>query len=97
MQQTASGPVARRMVVCYMESWSAYRAPPLAFTAGLVPNACTHLHYAFAGIHPHTYTVVPSNEDYDIVKGNFILSRYLMPPALYTAKDQSSLCGRLYF
>lgn len=69
MQQTASGPSEQRMVVCYMESWAAYRAPPLAFTGGLVPSACTHLHYAFAAIHPHTYAVTSANEDYDIVKG----------------------------
>ena len=69
MQQTVAGPTARRLVVCYMESWAAYRAPPLAFTAGLVPNSCTHLHYAFATMHPHTYSVIPNNEDYDIVKG----------------------------
>lgn len=69
MQQTITGPSDRRMVVCYMQSWAAYRAPPLAFTASLVPRACTHLHYAFAAIHPHTYAVIPANEDYDIIKG----------------------------
>ncbi|CAG9096681.1 unnamed protein product [Plutella xylostella] len=71
MQQTASGPAGRKLVVCYMESWAAYRAPPLAFTAGLVPKSCTHLHYAFATLHPHTYTVLPTNEDYDIIKGGY--------------------------
>lgn len=64
-----SDPSTRRLVVCYMQSWAAYRAPPLAFTAGLVPRSCTHLHYAFATMHPHTYAVIPNNEDYDLVKG----------------------------
>ncbi|KAF9410960.1 hypothetical protein HW555_010092 [Spodoptera exigua] len=71
MQQTVASPRARRIIVCYMESWAAYRAPPLAFTAGLVPKSCTHLHYAFATMHPHTYSVIPNNEDYDIVKGGY--------------------------
>ncbi|KAM3963585.1 chitinase-related protein 1 isoform 2-T3 [Aphomia sociella] len=71
MQQTASGTGSRRMVVCYLESWAAYRAPPLAFTASLVPKSCTHLHYAFAVIHPHTYAIIPANEDYDIIKGGY--------------------------
>lgn len=71
MQQTANGPHQRRIVVCYLESWAAYRAPPLAFTAGLVPKSCTHLHYAFAVLHPHTYNVISANEDYDIIKGKF--------------------------
>lgn len=69
MQQTVSAPAHRRLVVCYLQSWAAYRAPPLAFTAGLVPKSCTHLHYAFAALHPHTYAVLPANEDYDIIKG----------------------------
>ncbi|XP_026742791.1 probable chitinase 10 isoform X2 [Trichoplusia ni] len=71
MQQTVAGPTARRLVVCYMQSWAAYRAPPLAFTAGLVPKSCTHLHYASATMHPHTYAVIPTNEDYDIIKGGY--------------------------
>ncbi|CAH4032079.1 unnamed protein product [Pieris brassicae] len=71
MQQTVSGSNQRRMIVCYLESWAAYRAPPLAFTAGLVPKSCTHLHYAFAVLHPHTYSVVSANEDYDIIKGGY--------------------------
>ncbi|XP_073944065.1 chitinase 10 isoform X2 [Choristoneura fumiferana] len=71
MQQTASGPAAKRFIVCYMESWAAYRAPPLAFTAGLVPRTCTHLHYAFAVLHPHTYALMPANEDYDVIKGGY--------------------------
>lgn len=54
-----------------MQSWAAYRSPPLAFTAGLVPKSCTHLHYAFAALHPHTYAVLPANEDYDVVKGTY--------------------------
>ncbi|XP_059054390.1 probable chitinase 10 [Achroia grisella] len=71
MQQTATGTDSRRLVVCYLESWAAYRAPPLAFTASLVPKSCTHLHYAFAVIHPHTYAIIPANEDYDIIKGGY--------------------------
>lgn len=71
MQQTINEPTTKRIVACYMESWAAYRAPPLAFTATLVPNSCTHLHYAFAAIHPHTYAVTSSNQDYDIVKGGY--------------------------
>ncbi|XP_026329984.1 probable chitinase 10 isoform X2 [Hyposmocoma kahamanoa] len=71
MQQTASAPAVSRMVVCYLQSWAAYRAPPLAFTAGLVPKSCTHLHYAFAVLHPHTYAVLPANEDYDVIKGGY--------------------------
>ncbi|KAL4703006.1 hypothetical protein ACJJTC_009992 [Scirpophaga incertulas] len=70
MQQT-SGPTDRRLVICYMQSWAAYRSPPLAFTAGLVPRSCTHLHYEYAAIHPNTYAVIPANEDYDIVKGGY--------------------------
>lgn len=69
MQQTNDEPTRRRFVVCYLESWAAYRMPPLAFTAGLVPKSCTHLHYAFATLHPHTYAVTPTNEDYDVIKG----------------------------
>ncbi|CAK1552087.1 unnamed protein product [Leptosia nina] len=71
MQQTVNGPNQRRLVVCYLESWAAYRAPPLAFTAGLVPKSCTNLHYAFAVLHPHTYNVISANEDYDIIKGGY--------------------------
>lgn len=70
MQQTMNEPNTRKLVVCYIESWAAYRAPPLAFTSGLVPKSCTHLHYAFAVLHPHTYAVISANEDYDIIKGN---------------------------
>lgn len=72
MQQTVSAPAIRRQVVCYLQSWAAYRAPPLAFTAGLVPKSCTHLHYAFAALHPHTYAVLPANEDYDVIRGLFL-------------------------
>lgn len=78
MQQTSGNPTSRRLVVCYLESWAAYRAPPLAYTAGLVPHSCTHLHYAFAGIHPHTYAVIPANEDYDVIKGKNISSFLFM-------------------
>lgn len=69
MQQTSGSLSPRRLVVCYMQSWAAYRAPPLAFTAGLLPKSCSHLHYAFAVLHPHTYAVLPANEDYDVIKG----------------------------
>lgn len=72
MQQTVGESATRRLVVCYLESWAAYRAPPLAFTAGLLPKSCTHMHYAFAGLHPHTYAVTPNNEDYDVVRGLLI-------------------------
>ncbi|XP_068629927.1 probable chitinase 10 [Battus philenor] len=71
MQQTMGNPTTRRLVVCYLESWAAYRAPPLAYTAGLVPPSCTHLHYAFAVMHPHNYAVIPANEDYDVIKGGY--------------------------
>ncbi|XP_061712227.1 probable chitinase 10 isoform X1 [Cydia pomonella] len=71
MQQTPTGPATKRLIVCYVESWAAYRVPPLAFTAGLVPQTCTHLHYAFAVMHPHTYALMPANEDYDIIKGGY--------------------------
>ncbi|OWR42920.1 chitinase-related protein 1 precursor [Danaus plexippus plexippus] len=70
MQQT-NDENARKLVVCYIESQAAYRAPPLAFTGGLVPKSCTHLHYAFAKLHPHTYAVIPGNEDYDVIKGGY--------------------------
>ncbi|KAI5633063.1 glycosyl hydrolases family 18 domain-containing protein [Phthorimaea operculella] len=66
-----SDPQPQRKVVCYMQSLAAYRAPPLAFTAGLVPRSCTHLHYAFAVIHPHTFAILPANEDYDLVRGGY--------------------------
>lgn len=69
MEQPMNDPRSRRIVVCYIESWAAYRAPPLAFTAGLMPRSCTHLHYAFAVLDPHTYEVIPANEDYDVIKG----------------------------
>lgn len=78
MQQTSGGAVFRRYVVCYMQSWAAYRAPPLAFTSGLVPKSCTHLHYAFAIMHPHTYAVMPANEDYDVIKGKHNLKIIFM-------------------
>ncbi|XP_069365183.1 probable chitinase 10 isoform X2 [Maniola hyperantus] len=71
LQTLVNDPYARRLVVCYVESWAAYRAPPLAFTAGLVPKSCTHLHYAFAVLDPHSFAVIPANEDYDIVKGGY--------------------------
>lgn len=71
MQQTVGEPSYGRLVVCYMQSWAAYRAPPLAFTPSLLPRTCTHLHYAFATLHPHTYSVIPINEDYDIIKGGY--------------------------
>ncbi|XP_023944029.2 probable chitinase 10 [Bicyclus anynana] len=71
LQTLVNDPNSRRLVVCYVESWAAYRAPPLAFTAGLVPKSCTHLHYAFAVLDPHTYAVIPANEDYDVIKGGY--------------------------
>ncbi|XP_050672534.1 probable chitinase 10 isoform X2 [Leptidea sinapis] len=69
--QQINGANSRRLVVCYLESWAAYRAPPLAFTSSLVPKSCTHLHYAFAVLHPHTYHVISANEDYDFIKGGY--------------------------
>jgi chitinase len=35
----------------------------------LDPFGCTHLVYAFATLDPHSFTIMPQDEEYDIVKG----------------------------
>jgi GH18 family chitinase len=57
-------------VVCYVEGWAVYRKEPMRFTSlDLDPFACTHLVYAFATLDPHSFTIMPQDEEYDIVKG----------------------------
>ncbi|KAG8229921.1 hypothetical protein J437_LFUL009655 [Ladona fulva] len=59
-------------LVCYLESWSVYRREPMDFSiTHLDPFACTHLIYAFAAIDPHSFSITPHNEDFDIVKGGY--------------------------
>ncbi|XP_071446319.1 probable chitinase 10 [Hetaerina americana] len=61
-----------RRIVCYVESWSAYRREPMDFSStSLDPLACTHLIYAFAALDPHSFAITPHNEDFDIVKGGY--------------------------
>ena len=38
----------------------------------LDPFACTHLVYAFATMDPHSFTIMPQDEEYDIVKGKML-------------------------
>lgn len=57
-------------VICYVEGWAVYRKEPMKFSSlDLDPFACTHLVYAFATLDPHTFTIMPQDEEYDIVKG----------------------------
>lgn len=64
--------VAGYKVVCYLEAWAAYRKDVVAYSAHNVdPFACTHLLYAFASIDPHSFRVVPQDEEYDLVKGGY--------------------------
>ncbi|PSN52638.1 hypothetical protein C0J52_08812 [Blattella germanica] len=59
-------------VVCYVEGWAVYRKDPMRFSSlDLDPFACTHLVYAFATLDPHSYTIMPQDEEYDIVKGGY--------------------------
>lgn len=58
--------------MCYLEAWAAYRKDVVAYSADNVdPFACTHLLYAFASIDPHSFRVVPQDEEYDLVKGGY--------------------------
>lgn len=60
--------------MCYVEGVAVYRKEPLAFTPEDVdPFACTHVMYAFASIDPHTYQIMPRDEEYDVVQGTFTL------------------------
>lgn len=59
-----------KKVVCYYESEASHRQEPLAFNPeDIDPFACTHLIYAFATIDPHSFELIPRDEDYDIIHG----------------------------
>lgn len=49
----------------------------------LDPFACTHLVYAFATLDPHSFTIMPQDEEYDIVKGK-VLSNLLQKGTIKT-------------
>nr|CAD7402605.1 unnamed protein product [Timema poppensis] len=66
----------KHKVVCFIEGWAVYRKEPMKFSTSkdLDPFACTHLIYAFATLDPHSFVIVPQDEDYDIVKGRYCTS-----------------------
>lgn len=62
-------------VVCYFQSWAVYRPKPLDFDIkDIDPFACTHIIYAFAGIHKENFTIMSLDEDRDVLQGTRILS-----------------------
>lgn len=59
-------------IFCYYESEATHRSEPLAFhPEDIDPFACTHLIYAFATIDPHSYELIPRDEEYDVVQGGY--------------------------
>ncbi|XP_052133150.1 chitinase-3-like protein 1 [Frankliniella occidentalis] len=70
--QAIKNPEPEQKVVCYLEAWAAYRKDVVSYSADNVdPFACTHLLYAFASIDPHSFRIVPQDEEYDLVKGGY--------------------------
>ncbi|KAB7504487.1 putative chitinase 3 [Armadillidium nasatum] len=59
-------------VVCYFQSWAVYRPKPLDFDIkDIDPFACTHIIYAFAGIHKENFTIMSLDEDRDVLQGAY--------------------------
>lgn len=64
-------------IACYVEEQAVYRKEPLAFSIqDLDPFACTHVLYAFATIDPHSYSIIPRDHEYDIVKGKILIESF---------------------
>ncbi|KAB0794995.1 hypothetical protein PPYR_11834 [Photinus pyralis] len=61
-----------KKVVCFVDGASGRRKDPLKFNADDVdPFTCTHVIYAFATIDPHSYRIIPRDEEYDVVQGGY--------------------------
>ncbi|KAJ8920078.1 hypothetical protein NQ315_011732 [Exocentrus adspersus] len=61
-----------KKIICYVEGKAAYRKEPLNFSPEeLDPFACTHVIYAYAGVDPHTFNLIPNDEEFDIVQGGY--------------------------
>lgn len=57
------------LIVCYVESWAIYRKAPLSFSSASLPPVCTHVLYAFATLHPETFSLMSNDREYDIIQG----------------------------
>jgi chitinase len=56
-----------RLVVCYVSTWSVYRAGRGSWSLdNLDPTLCTHLVYAFAGLDNNTNTIRSLDEYHDL-------------------------------
>ncbi|CAF0741823.1 unnamed protein product [Didymodactylos carnosus] len=51
-------------IVCYYTNWSVYREStiPILYPDSIDPHICTHIHYAFAKIHPVTLNIEPTEK-----------------------------------
>ncbi|KAL3269273.1 hypothetical protein HHI36_008351, partial [Cryptolaemus montrouzieri] len=58
-----------RRIVCYVQGRAVYRREPQNFhPEDLNPFACSHVIYAFAALDPHSFQIVPNDEEYDLIQ-----------------------------
>ncbi|KAK9881823.1 hypothetical protein WA026_017335 [Henosepilachna vigintioctopunctata] len=59
-------------IVCYVQGQAVYRREPQTFRPeDLNPFACTHVIYAFASMDPHSFQIMPNDEEYDLIQGGY--------------------------
>jgi len=75
-------------VICYLESWAIYRPEPATSSPSDVdPQGCTHVIYSFLGLDKTLLTVSVLDHDYDVIRGIFFLSLFLIMNLLQVFQD----------